>query len=60
MTHTLERTSPKGPDQRFIGRCTKCGAEGLRLTHALVPCPADDVVSDEAALIEIIKGGSDD
>lgn len=52
MTHAIERTSPKG--QKFFGRCTKCGRDGLGMADALEPCPMDAVVSDEAALISII------
>jgi len=31
MKHALERTSPKGPGQRFIGRCINCGKTELTL-----------------------------
>lgn len=55
MTHAIVRTSPKGEGQRFIGRCVKCGKDGLRLSDALDDCPQDAVVSDEAALMDIIK-----
>lgn len=52
MSHALERTNPKG--QPFVGYCIKCGAQGLRMSAALDPCPADDLMSDEAALVELI------
>ncbi len=55
MSHALTRTSPKGPGQKFIGRCTKCGEENLPMSAALDDCPADNLVSDEQALIDIIK-----
>lgn len=54
MTHALTRTSPKGPDQTFVGRCTKCGMEGLQTSDALEPCPADGLVSDTEALINCL------
>lgn len=54
MSHALTRTSPKG--QKFIGRCIKCGQENLPIAAALSDCPADDIVSDEAALITAIEG----
>ena len=54
MTHALTRTSPKGEGQKFIGRCVKCGAEGLGMGAALEPCPQDDLVSDEKALLDIL------
>lgn len=28
-THDLIRTSAKGPGQKFVGRCIKCGIDGL-------------------------------
>lgn len=52
MTHALTRTSPFG--EAFIGRCTKCGAEGLNSGGALVDCPADYLVSNEQALLDIL------
>ncbi len=55
MTHAVIRTSPKGGP--FLGKCTKCGREGLRLGGALEECPADDVVSDSQALLDILKDG---
>lgn len=54
MSHAIIRTSEKGPGQKFIGRCNKCGQEGLTLGDALEPCPMDSVVSDAAALCDII------
>ena len=50
MTHAVIRTSPHG--QNFIGRCSKCGEDGLGMGAALVDCPADGVVSDRQALLE--------
>ena len=55
MSHAITRTSPKGPGRKFIGRCTKCGEDGLKMSDALKDCPADDLVSDEKALIDIIE-----
>lgn len=55
MTHALERTSQKGPGKMFVGRCMKCGQEGLLMRDALEPCPADEAVSDKQALIDAIK-----
>lgn len=53
MTHAIERTSPKGGP--FIGTCTKCGAEHLPMSAVHQDCPADDIVSDETALLDIIS-----
>lgn len=55
MTHALIRTSPKGEGQKFIGRCSKCGEEGLDSGGALIACPMDDTVSDEQALLDILE-----
>ena len=53
MTHAIIRTSPKGG--RFAGRCSKCGGENLGMVAALEDCPADGLVSNEAALLDIIN-----
>jgi hypothetical protein len=55
MSHAIERTSPKGPGQKFIGRCVKCGRDGLGIGDGLKDCPADAVMSDEAALLSLIE-----
>ena len=52
MTHALTRTSPFG--QPFIGRCDKCGQEGLGMGAPLEPCPMDHMVSDEQALLDCL------
>lgn len=54
MGHALERTSPKGPGKMFVGRCMKCGRDGLLMRDALEPCPSDEIVSDQQALIDAI------
>lgn len=53
MSHALTRTSPYGG--KFIGRCIKCGVEGLGSGSPLEPCPMDAVMSDEQALLDTIK-----
>jgi len=57
MTHAVIRTSPKGEGQKFIGRCMKCGQEGLTMGGALEQCPMDEVVSDSQALLDILNDG---
>lgn len=37
-THDLIRTSPKGPGQKFVGRCIKCGIEGLTFADMSKEC----------------------
>lgn len=54
MSHAITRTSPKGEGQKFIGRCIKCGVEGLGVGDALKDCPADGVMSDEQALFDLL------
>ena len=56
MSHAIERTSPTGPGEAFVGTCVKCGQTGLELSDGLKRCPADDTMSDEAALIALIDG----
>lgn len=56
MSHAIERTSPRGEGQPFIGRCVKCGQDGLRMGDGLKPCPADEVMSNEAAILKLIAG----
>ena len=55
MSHALSRTSPTREGQVFIGYCIKCGQTGLDIGAALQPCPADDLVSDEDALLHILE-----
>jgi hypothetical protein len=55
MSHALERTSPKGKGQEFIGYCTKCGKQDLPMSAVQDDCPMDTVVSDETALIDAIN-----
>ena len=55
MSHALIRTSPKGKGCKFLGTCTKCGEENLPMTAASEPCPQDSIVSDAAALVQILK-----
>lgn len=55
MTHALTRTSPTGDGQKFIGRCIKCGTEGLGVGAALESCPQDNLMSDEEALLNLLE-----
>jgi hypothetical protein len=49
--HAIERTSPKGPGQPFIGTCWQCGMTGLKASDALKECenPAN-LTQDESVL----------
>jgi hypothetical protein len=50
----LNRTSPKGPGQPFIGTCPACGQTGL--TSLEGDCPNQRGMTQEQALIEAIEG----
>ena len=58
MTHAVIRTSPKGGP--FKGRCQKCGEEDLGMGAALDDGPADVVVSDQRALLDILGADKGD
>lgn len=51
-THDLIRTSPKGPGTKFVGRCIKCGIDGLTFADMSKECvnPAGFVQSETLAL----------
>lgn len=57
-THSIERTSPKGPGQGFVGTCVLCGTPNLSASDALADCPNQRGLTQDAALIEAIKGSS--
>lgn len=54
--HAVERTSPTGPGQKFVGRCTLCGVEGLDIYGALLSCPNPRGSTREDVLCEAILG----
>lgn len=57
MKHPLiNRTSPKGPGQPFIGACASCGKPGALLTDD--DCTDLRRMSQEEALLEAIEGRS--
>ncbi len=55
MKHAIERTSPKGPGQKFIGTCRLCGAAGLTMAAVAEDCENVRGLSAEQALIETIN-----
>lgn len=57
VTHSIERTSPKGPGQKFIGTCVLCGTPNLTMADALKECPNQRGLTQEQAVVEAIKGG---
>jgi hypothetical protein len=54
--HAVERTSPKGPGQTFIGTCRLCGTPNLTASAALEECPNQRGLTQDEALIEAITG----
>lgn len=56
MKHHVERTSPKGPGQPFIGTCRLCGMKGLKASAALEDCENVRGLTAEEALVETILG----
>jgi hypothetical protein len=54
MSHALERTSPKGGP--FIGRCTKCGRDGIALKDMHGHCPNPANITDDEALLHAVRG----
>ena len=54
--HAIERTSPKGPGQKFIGTCRLCGKKDLPASAALEECENWRGLTSDEALIEAITG----
>jgi hypothetical protein len=54
--HSIERTSPKGAGQKFIGTCSLCGRPGLTIADMNEPCENVRNLTDAEALIEAIDG----
>lgn len=52
--HVIERTSPKGPGQVFLGTCILCGKTNLTITDANKPCENKDKVSYKEALVRVL------
>jgi len=54
--HALERTSPKGPGQKFIGRCIRCGMTGLQMSAAMEGCKNTAEMTGSEALLAAVRG----
>jgi hypothetical protein len=59
MQHSLERTSPTGPGQEFIGTCRLCGTPNLPMSAVFEDCPNPRGLTEDEALIEAIEGPED-
>jgi hypothetical protein len=57
MKHSLERTSPKGEGQNFIGTCIQCGKQNVTSKMFFdEECPNTRGLSEEESLLEAIEG----
>lgn len=54
MSHSLERTSPKGGP--FIGTCTKCGQKNLTFKQLHDECVNPANITDAEALSLALRG----
>lgn len=52
--HAVERTSPKGEGQKFIGTCRLCGKPGLTFADMNEPCENIRGLTSDEALLETI------
>lgn len=57
--HSIDRTSPKGPGQKFIGTCRLCGTAGLTFANLNDECPNQRGLSQDEALLEVIEPPED-
>lgn len=51
--HAMERTSPMG--ERFVGRCTLCGKEGLTTADMSRECVNPARISQDHALLDALE-----
>jgi hypothetical protein len=57
VSHSLERTSPKGPGMLFIGTCRLCGKTGLTFEDMKREiCPNPRGVTADENLLNAVKG----
>lgn len=54
-THSLIRTSPKGPGIPFIGTCRLCGKKNLPAEAVHEPCENVRDLSQDEAVIEAVS-----
>ena len=55
MKHYIERTSPKGKDQVFLGTCRLCGKENLGHKDMNEDCPNTLNLTEDEALLAAIE-----
>lgn len=56
ITHSLERTSPKGG--LFLGRCVHCGMKNLTSSAAFEKCPNPEGISSDEAVVRAVEGNA--
>lgn len=54
LFHAIERTSPTGPGQKFVGTCSLCSKTGLTFADMNEPCENVRGLTQDEALIEAI------
>lgn len=54
--HAIERTSPKGEGQKYVGTCWQCGKTNLTLADALEPCENIAALTEDESLIMAVDG----
>lgn len=54
--HLIDRTSPQGPGQKFVGTCRLCGKQGLTFADMNEQCPNPSNMSQDDTLIAAIDG----
>jgi hypothetical protein len=56
QSHSIHRTSPTGPGQKFVGTCSLCGRTGLTFANMGEPCWNQRGLTQDEALLEAIEG----
>ena len=60
MFHAIERISPKGPGQKYVGRCWQCGKTDLTLADAQEECKNPTNMTADQSLMRAIRGAEND
>ncbi|RVQ10047.1 hypothetical protein [Sinorhizobium meliloti] len=54
--HAIERTSPKGQGQKYVGTCWQCGKTNLTLSDATEVCENIAGLTEDESLIFAVDG----
>jgi len=52
--HAIERTSPKGPNEVFVGTCVLCGKTGLKIADSMDYCENTLQLTEDEALLSVL------